>query len=169
MLLLVDAGLISGAFIEPVRARRAHVLGALEAGAWEQPKKTRRLADGSVLAWVTPSHPGRYRKPRGMWVRIISYRVTAARLGEPDKVYRVVTTLLTPGVAPALTLRKVDQERWESELVIEESKTHERDQRKVLRSKTPEGVRKAPLRHLPGLLCCAGALGRSGGGGRARP
>jgi hypothetical protein len=145
LLRLVDAGRISGAFIAQVRARRAHVLGALEAGAWEQPKKTRRLADGSVLAWVTPSHTGRYRKPRGRWVRIISYRVTDARLGEPDKVSRVVTTLLNPGVAPALTLRK------------------------VLRSETPEGVRKAPLRHLPGLVCCAGALGRSGGGGRARP
>jgi len=33
MLLLVDAGLISGAFIEQVRERGAHVLGALEAGA----------------------------------------------------------------------------------------------------------------------------------------
>ncbi len=33
MLVLVDTGLISGAFIEQVRARRAHVLGVLEAGA----------------------------------------------------------------------------------------------------------------------------------------
>ena len=72
MLLLVDAGLISGAFIEQVRAHSAHVLGALEAGAWEQPKTARRLADGSVLAWVTPSHSSRYRQHHGMWVRIIS-------------------------------------------------------------------------------------------------
>src|SRR5512142_873248 len=71
-LLLVDAGLISGAFIEQVRERGAHVLGALEAGAWEQPKKVRRLADGSVLAWVEPAHGARYRQKRGMWVRIIS-------------------------------------------------------------------------------------------------
>jgi len=33
-------------------------------------------------------------------------------------------------------------ERWEIELVIDEIKTHERVQRKVLRSKTPEGVRQ---------------------------
>jgi hypothetical protein len=33
-------------------------------------------------------------------------------------------------------------ERWESELLIDELKTHERAQRKVLRSKTPEGVRQ---------------------------
>ncbi len=142
MLVLVDAGLISGAFIEQVRARGAHILGALEAGAWEQPHTARRLADGSVLAWVTPSQAGRYRKPQGMWVRIISYRVTDARLGEPDKVYRLVTTLLNPRVAPALTLLTLYHERWEIELVIDEIKTHERGQRKVLRSKTPEGVRQ---------------------------
>jgi hypothetical protein len=142
MLLLVDAGLISGAFIEQVRARRAHVLGALEAGAWEQPRKARRLADGSVLAWVEPSHGGRYRQQQGMWVRIISYRLTDARLGEPDTVYRLVTTLLNPRVAPALTLLNLYHERWEIELVIDEIKTHERGQRKVLRSKTPEGVRQ---------------------------
>src|SRR5260370_19409194 len=33
-------------------------------------------------------------------------------------------------------------ERWEIELVIDEIKTHERAQRKVLRSQTPEGVRQ---------------------------
>ncbi len=141
---LVDAGLISGAFIEQVRARRAHVLGALEAGAWEHPHKQRRLADGSVLAWVAPAHSGhaRYRQQCGLWVRIISYRVTDARLGEPGKVYRLVTTLLNPRVAPARTLIALYHERWEIELVIDEIKTHERAQRKVLRSKTPEGVRQ---------------------------
>src|SRR3989449_1470900 len=144
MLVLVDAGLISGAFIEQVRARGAHVLGALEAGAWEHPSKQRRLADGSVLAWVAPAHSGhaRYRQQCGMWVRIISYRVTDARLGEPGKVYRLVTTLLNPRVAPALALIALYHERWEIELVIDEIKTHERAQRKVLRSKTPEGVRQ---------------------------
>jgi hypothetical protein len=142
MLLLVDAGLISGAFIEQVRARGAHILGALEAGAWEQPKRCRRLRDGSMLAWIEPAHGGRYRQQRGMWVRIISYRVTDARLGEPGKVYRLVTTLLNPRVAPALTLIELYHERWEIELVIDEIKTHERAQRKVLRSKTPEGVRQ---------------------------
>ena len=144
MVVLVDAGIISGAFIEHVRERRAHVLGALEAGAWEHLRKTHRLADGSVLAWVAPAHSGhaRYRLQRGMWVRIISYRVTDARLGEPGKVYRVVTTLLNPRVAPALALIELYHERWEIELVIDEIKTHERAQRKVLRSQTPEGVRQ---------------------------
>ena len=63
-------------------------------------------------------------------------------LGEPGKVYRVVTTLLNPRVAPALTLLNLYHERWEIELVIDEVKTHEPGQRNVLRSKTPEGVRQ---------------------------
>ena len=68
--------------------------------------------------------------------------MTDARLGEPGKVYRLVTTLLNPRVAPASPLINLYHERWEIELVIDEIKTHERAQRKGLRSKTPEGVRQ---------------------------
>ena len=144
VLVLVDAGITSGGFIEHVRERGAHLLGALEAGVWEQLSHQRRLSDGSVLAWVGPTPPGSAKYPLrgGMWVRIISYRVTDERLGEVGKVYRVVTTLLNPCVAPALELIALYHERWEIELVIDEIKTHERAQRKVLRSKTPEGVRQ---------------------------
>ncbi len=144
MLVMVDAGITSGGFLAHARERRAHVLAALEAGAWEHLSRQRRLADGSVLAWVGPTRPGHAHYPlrQGMWVRIISYRVTDERLGEVGKVYRLVTTLLNPRVAPALALIALYHERWEVELVIDEIKTHERAQRKVLRSKTPEGVRQ---------------------------
>ena len=120
------------------------MLGALEAGVWEHLPGQRRLADGSVLVWVPPTRPGQahYRVQRGLWVRIISYQVTDERLGEVGQVYRLVTTLLNPQVAPALELIGLYHERWEVELVIDEIKTHERVQRKVLRSKTPEGVRQ---------------------------
>src|SRR5205807_2650948 len=106
MLVLVDAGITSGGFVEQVRERRAHVLGALEAGAWEHLIPQRRLADGSVLAWVGLTRPGAAKYPvrRGMWVRIISYRVPDECLGEVGKVYRVVTTLLNPRAAPAREL-----------------------------------------------------------------
>jgi Insertion element 4 transposase N-terminal/Transposase DDE domain len=105
-LVLVDAGITSGGFLEHARARRAHVVGALEAGAWEHLPRQRRLADGSVLAWVGPTRPGAAHYPvhGGMWVRIISYRVTDERLGEVGTVYRLVTTLLNPRLAPALEL-----------------------------------------------------------------
>jgi Transposase DDE domain/Insertion element 4 transposase N-terminal len=144
MLVMVDAGITSGGFLEHVRERRAHVLGALEVGVWQQLPHQRRLADGSVLAWVGPTRPGHAQYPvrRGLWVRILSYQVTDERLGEPGKVYRLVTTLLNPRVAPVLTLIELYHERWEIELVFDEIKTHERAQRKVLRSKTPEGVRQ---------------------------
>src|SRR3989475_7221376 len=141
MLVLVDAAITSGGFIEHVRERGAHLLGALEAGAWEHLSQQRRLADGSVLAWVGPTCPSSAHYPvrRGRWVRIISYRVTDERLGEVGKVYRLVTTLLNPRVAPARELIALYHERWEIELVIDEIKTHERAQRKVLRSKTQIG------------------------------
>ncbi len=77
-----------------------------------------------------------------MWVRIISSRVADERLGEVGRVYRLVTTLLNPRVAPARELIALYHERWEIELLIDEIKTHERAQRKVFRSKTPEGVRQ---------------------------
>src|SRR5437660_5681726 len=144
MLVMVDAGITSGGFVEHVRERGAHALGALEAGVWEHLDHQRRLADGSVLAWVGPTRPSHAHYPvrGGMWVRIISYRVTDERLGEVGKVYRLVTPLLSPRLAPARELIALYHERWEIELVIDEIKTHERAQRKVLRSKTPEGVRQ---------------------------
>jgi Transposase DDE domain/Insertion element 4 transposase N-terminal len=142
MLVLVDAGITSGGFFEHVRERRAHVLGALEAGAWDHLPRQRRLADGSVLAWVPPTRAVQYPMQRGMWVRLISYRVTDERLGELGQVYRLVTTLLNPRLAPALELIELYHERWEIELVIDEIKTHERVRCLVLRSKTPEGVRQ---------------------------
>lgn len=144
MLVMTDAGITSGGFLERLREQGAHGLGALEAGAWEQLPNQRRLRDGSVLAWVSPSRKGSvcYPVKRGFWLRIISYRLTDERLGEPERVYRLVTTLLNPVTAPALTLLERYHERWEIELVIDEIKTHERAQRKVLRSKTPEGIRQ---------------------------
>jgi len=139
-LLLVDAGITGGGFFEHVRDRCGHVLAALEAGAWENLSKQRRLADGSVLAWVTPSRGVKYPMKKGMWVRLISYRLTDERLGEVGTVYRLATTLLNPCVAPAQVLLELYHERWEVELVIDEIKTHQRVQRRVLRSKTPDGV-----------------------------
>src|SRR5260370_10952158 len=142
MLVLVDAGITSGGFFEHVRARRAHVLGALEAGAWDHLPRQRRLADGSVLGCVPPTRGVQYPMQRGMWVRIISYRVTDDRLGGVGQVDRLVAPMLNPRLAPALELIELYHERWEIELVIDEIKTHERVQRKVLRSKTPDGVRQ---------------------------
>lgn len=81
MLVMADAGIISGGFVQHMRERGAQVLGPLQAGAWEHVAQQRRLADGSVLVWVPPSRPGQAQYPvcRGMWVRLISYRITDER------------------------------------------------------------------------------------------
>ena len=55
-LLLVDADITAGGFLEHVREQKGHVLAALQADAWKDLPKQRRLADGSVLAWIPPSH-----------------------------------------------------------------------------------------------------------------
>ncbi len=68
--------------------------------------------------------------------------MTDERLGEPGKVYRLATTWLNAHTAPALDLILLYHERWEIELALDEIKTHQRQQQKVLRSKTPEGVRQ---------------------------
>lgn len=104
MLVLVDAGITSGGGVAHVRHQGGHVLGALQAGTWDHLTTQRRLADGSLLAWVEPTRNAQYPLRVGMWVRIISYRVSDERVGEVDKVYRVVTTLLNPRLAPARAL-----------------------------------------------------------------
>jgi len=76
------------------------VLAALEAGGLGEPSKQRRLADGSVLAWVTPSRGVKYPMKKGMWVRLIPI-VSLMNLREVGPVYRLATTLLNPCVAPA--------------------------------------------------------------------
>ncbi len=148
MLVMSDAGITAGGFFEHVRDQGAHALGALEAGAWEHLSHQRRLCDGSLLVWVPASRNVCYPMRKGMWVRILPYQITDERLGEAGKTYRLATTLLNPRVAPALRLIELYHERWEIELVIDEIKTHERAQRKVLRSKTPEGV----IQELSGLF-----------------
>ena len=141
MLLLVDAGIISAGFVQAVRNRGGHVLASLPSGMWEKGPR-RRLRDGSQLVQLKPNRRGCYPLNQPIWVRIISYRITDERLGEVGKVYRLVTTLLNPQTVPIKDLVILYHERWEIELVIDEVKTHERAQRKVLRSRTAEGVRQ---------------------------
>jgi hypothetical protein len=142
MLVLVDGGIVSAGFIQAVRDRGGHVLGSLPSGMWEKGYKRITLSDGSELVQLTPNKNCSYPLRKPIWVRIISYRWTSERLGEVGKVYRLGTTLLNPRTAPKEKLVILYHERWEIEMVIDEVKTHERAQRKVLRSRTPEGVRQ---------------------------
>ena len=72
-------------------------------------------------------------------VRVIEH--TLGRDGD-DSVYRLITTILDPKLAPARELAALYHERWEIETAFDELKTHLRGAQIVLRSKTPELVRQ---------------------------
>jgi hypothetical protein len=140
-----------GAYLEALNAKGVRVLFALPSTVAVQ--RVRNLPDGSYLARLVPQARALYPMQRAVWLRIIEYQITDERLGEPGQVYRLGTTWLNPRTAPAKELLVLYHERWEIEIVVDEIKTHLRVQQKVLRSHTPEGVRKAPLRPFRGAFC----------------
>ena len=73
-------------------------------------------------------------------MRAVEYRLEGVADAEP--LYRLVTTILDPGEAPAAELAALYHERWEIEGALAELKTQLRGARMVLRSKTPELVRQ---------------------------
>jgi hypothetical protein len=140
MFLLHDAQFTGLRFWQAIRARRAHVMGPLP--SHHLPTYLRQLSDGSYLAAYLPSKKQEQEGIKPLLVRVIEYRITDARLGEPEQLYGLATTWLNPRTAPALELIDCYHERWEVEVVIDEIKTHQRLQQPVLRSRTPEGVRQ---------------------------
>ena len=99
-----------------------------------------RLADGSFLSTIYPSQTDRRHRANGVRVRVVEYRLEGVADAEP--LYRLVTTVLDPGEAPAAELAALYHERWEIEGALAELKTHLRGARVVLRSKTPALVRQ---------------------------
>lgn len=146
MLVMTDRNFRSLSWWRAVRQRGAHVLARLAAGYFTQPSQ--RLPDGSYLVNV------RAKGQPPFTVRVIEYRLhpliaadlatlpssRTVRPAQPQAIHRLVTTLLDPQQAPALDLISLYHERWEIELVIDESKTHLRLSTAPLRSKSPELV-----------------------------
>ena len=162
MLVLLDRGLFAGPLIESLRNMQAQVIVGLESHVLTKP--VTRLRDGSSLAYLSPQSSRGLRKP--LLLRVITYRVYAPDLPCHGEVRRLATTLLDPKQAPAKEVIALYHERWEIELVYDEIKTHQRQQQKVLRSKTPQGVRKAGICDCVSPLCgasCDAASGRGGG------
>ena len=73
-------------------------------------------------------------------MRVIEYRLEGVEGAESS--YRLLTTILDPGAAPAEELAALYHERWEIEGALDELKTHLRGAQIVLRSKTPDLVRQ---------------------------
>jgi hypothetical protein len=100
----------------------------------------KRLSDGSFLSRVYSNQQDQRRKENGTVVRVIEYRLNGIEDSEP--FYRLITTILDPGQAPAEQLAALYHERWEIETAFDELKTHLRGSNIVLRSKTPDLVRQ---------------------------
>jgi len=99
-----------------------------------------RLADGSYLSRIYRSTSDRRKGRKAMVVRVIEYRLKDVPGAEP--IYRLITTILDPQLAPAKELAALYHERWEIETALDELKTHLRGAPIVLRSKTPELVQQ---------------------------
>ena len=99
------------------------------------------LPDNSFLSQLVPGTGSRQqRRSQAVTVRVIDYELANAQ-GEPT-AYRLVTSLIDPGAAPAHELAQLYHARWQVEAVFEEMKTHLRQSRRVLRSKAPDLVRQ---------------------------
>lgn len=99
-----------------------------------------RFRDGSYLSRIYSSTSDRRNRRKGIVVRVIDYRLKGVADAEP--IYRLITTILDPKLAPARELAALYHERWEIETAFDELKTHLRGAQIVLRSKTPELVRQ---------------------------
>jgi hypothetical protein len=99
-----------------------------------------RFADGSYRSRIYRSTSDRRNRRNPITVRVIEYSLQDVPGAEP--IYRLITTILEPGLAPAQELAALYHERWEIETTLDELKTHLRGAQIVLRSKTPELVRQ---------------------------
>ena len=125
------------------RVRRNQVLPCCE-----------RLPDGSYLSRLYASPKQRRHEEGGQVVRVIDYRLEGIVGAEP--LYRLVTTLLDPGAAPAPELAALYHERWESESTFAELKVTLPGERLMLRSRRADLVEQ----ELYGLLLVHFALRR---------
>jgi IS4 transposase len=99
-----------------------------------------RWADGSYLSRIYSSTSHRRKQRQAIVVRVIEYRLQDVPGAE--RIYRLITTILDPKLAPAKELAALYHERWEIETMLDELKTHLRGAQIVLRSKTPELVQQ---------------------------
>lgn len=136
MLLLADRGFNGYAHWQAATATGAGLLWRCAAN--RQLPVVKMLADGSYLSAIYPDQKSRLSRHGEIMLRVIEYSLPDAA-GKLLR-YRLLTTLLDPKVAPAMELAALYHERWEVESVFDELKIHLRKSRRVLRSKTPDGV-----------------------------
>jgi hypothetical protein len=139
MLCLADRGFNGFEHWQQARATGAQLLW--RCAITRQLPVEQPLADGSYLSTIRPSGVGRAEADaQAITVRVIEYELPALADAEPR--YRLLTTLLDAHAAPAMELARLYHRRWEVEGLYDELKTHLRQSRRVLRSKTAELVRQ---------------------------
>jgi len=139
MLLLADRGFASYELWQAAAATGAQLLW--RASATFSLPVLDVLPDGSYLSRLLPGRGTRlHRAGAGpVTVRVVEYVIIDGRAPQ-DERYRLITTLLDPGQAPAAELAGLYAQRWEFENTLDEIKTHQRGARVVLRSQHPGGV-----------------------------
>jgi hypothetical protein len=166
MLCLADRGYNAAEYWQQAQATGAQLLWRASDG--RHLPVTQMLADGSYLSEIEPSAPVKRRRakeggaaPVKTVVRVIEYQLkglkgpahaahTIDATGSTDGVgaaaapprYRLMTSLLNPLQAPALELAALYHQRWQVESVFDELKTHLRQGKRTLRSRTPQLVRQ---------------------------
>ena len=139
MLCMADRGFNGFEWWQQAQATGADLLWRC-GSTWQLPVQ-RVLDDGSFLSAIRPNGVGRERAAeQAITVRVIEYALPGLDDAQPR--YRLLTTLLDPQRAPAMELAALYHQRWEIEALFDELKTHLRQSRRVLRSKTPELVRQ---------------------------
>ena len=145
MLVLADRNFFSFDLWEEARATGAELVWRTKSN--HNLPVDERLADGSYLSHVQASKDRKGLHP--VTVRVVEYGLDdPGRPQSEDVTYRLVTTILDPGSAPAGELAALYPERWEFETVLDELKTHQRGPRVVLRSRSPEGARQEAYGYL---------------------
>jgi hypothetical protein len=131
MLLLADRNFATTAFTSAVAAAGADFLIRAKTGSRARRLPVQqRLADGSFLSHIA-----------GLPVRVIEATITARSADGTTQTghYRLVTTLLDPHEAPAITLARLYHQRWEIETAYLELKSTILGGR-VLRAQHPAAV-----------------------------
>jgi len=138
MLVMWDRGFHDFDMVAQAHATGAQVLARVPSHVSLKPVQT--CADGSFLAYLTPSGYQRRKGGLRLLVRVIQYTIQDPALPGYGATHRLITTLLDATCYPAHDLACAYHERWEIELVIDEIDTHQRLAGRPLRSLKPVGV-----------------------------
>jgi hypothetical protein len=126
-----------------------------ESAGYTTPAPTAEEVQGSFASHIYPGTKARRNHTEGIAVRVIEYTLacrdadTGTDVDPAERTYRLLTTIIDPGAAPAAELAELYTQRWEIETAFDELKTHQRGPGLVLRSKMPDGV----IQEVYGYLC----------------